>query len=215
VISPAILAWIARYGYAAVALGVLLESAVVPVPGETVVLAASFAAPHGSLSLGTVIIVAAVSGVLGDNIGFVIGRRFGRALLERGGRWVFLTPERLTLMDALFARFGPAAVTIARFVTGVRVVAALAAGVSHMRWRTFLCYNILGAVLWASAVSLAGHVLVTGTNTSQAGLEVPGWRSCSRRWSSLLLRGSLGDCCIASRPGRRVFLTPRPRIVLS
>jgi len=162
VISPAILAWIARYGYAAVALGVLLESAGVPVPGETVVLAASFASAHGSLSLGIVIVVAAVAGVVGDNIGFVVGRRFGRALLERGGRWVFLTPERLTLMDAFFTRFGPAAVAIARFVTGVRVVAALAAGVSHMRWRTFLCFNILGAVLWASAVSVAGYALGHG-----------------------------------------------------
>jgi membrane protein DedA with SNARE-associated domain len=162
VIAPAILEWIGRYGYAAVALGVLLESAGVPVPGETVVLAASFASAHGSLSLGIVIVVAAVSGVLGDNIGFVIGRRFGRALLDRRGRWVFLTRERLTLMDAFFARFGPAAVAIARFVTGVRVIAALAAGVSHMRWRTFLVYNILGAVLWASAVSLAGYALGHG-----------------------------------------------------
>jgi membrane protein DedA with SNARE-associated domain len=163
-IAPAILAWIGRYGYAAVAVGVFLESTGVPVPGETVVLAAAFAAAHegGGLSLGRVIVTAAVAGVLGDNMGYFLGRRYGRAWLERHGRLVRLSPAQLMRLDAFFARFGPAAVAIARFVAGVRVMAAFAAGASHMAWGTFLIFNIVGAVLWSAAVGAAGYALGHG-----------------------------------------------------
>ena len=149
--------WLVRFGYLGVGLGVLLESAGLPVPGETVLLTAAFAAAQGALSLPLVIGVAAVAGILGDNLGFVAGRRVGRPWLEAHGRWLLLDADRLARVERFFARFGPAAVALARFVTGVRVVAALVAGVAGMRWRTFFVFNVLGAVAWAVAVGLVGY----------------------------------------------------------
>lgn len=160
--GAAALAWITQYGYAALALLVFLESAGLPLPGETALLAAAFAAAHGSLSLPLVILTAAAAAVVGDNLGYYLGRRYGRGWLERHGRWVLLSPARLERMDGFFARFGPAAIAIARFVAGVRVVAAFAAGVARMPWRQFLIFNIIGAVLWAATAGVVGFALGRG-----------------------------------------------------
>lgn len=157
-----VLQWIARYGYAGLAIGVFLESAGVPVPGETAVLAAAFGAAHGALALPWVIAVAATASVLGDNLGFALGRRLGRGWVERHGHRVWLTPERFVHVDRFFARYGPGAVALARFVAGVRVVAAFAAGTSRMPWTVFLPYNVLGAIIWATLVALAGYAVGRG-----------------------------------------------------
>jgi membrane protein DedA with SNARE-associated domain len=175
--TATVAAWIAHYGYAAVFAGVLLESAFVPVPGETIALAASFAAARGHLSLGWVMAAVVVGAVVGDNVGYRLGRRFGREWVEHHGRWVLLSPARLTRMDAFFARFGPAAVIIARFIPGVRVVAAFTAGTARIRWRTFLVCNAVGAVLWAATVCAAGYALgrgyaQLGARLGQVGLVV-------------------------------------------
>lgn len=160
--TSTVLPWLARYGYMGVALGVLLESAGIPVPGETALVAAAFGAAHGALSLPLVILVAGVASVMGDNIGFAIGRHLGRRWAEQHGHRIFLTAPRLARVDAFFARFGPAAVALARFVTGVRVAAAFAAGTSRMPWSIFLPFNILGAFAWATVVSLAGYAAGKG-----------------------------------------------------
>lgn len=154
--------WISQYGYVALATLVFLESAGLPLPGEAALLAAAFAAAHGTLSLPVVVLIAAISGILGDNLGYLIGRKFGRRWLERNGRWIFLSPARLERMDAFFARFGPAAVALARFVTGVRVIAAVAAGAAGMAWRRFLLFNAVGAAAWATTVGGAGFALGRG-----------------------------------------------------
>lgn len=161
-LSAALLPWIERYGYAGLAIGVFLESAGVPVPGETALLAAAFGAAHGALSLPWVIAIAAVASILGDNLGFAIGRRLGRGWVERHGHRLWLTPARLARVDEFFGRYGAWAVVLARFVTGVRVVAAFAAGTSRMRWRVFLLFNVVGAVAWATLVSLAGFLMGRG-----------------------------------------------------
>lgn len=161
-VLSAALPWLERYGYAGLAVGVFLESAGVPVPGETVLLAAAFGAAHGALSLPWVIAVAAVASILGDNLGFAIGRRLGRGWVERHGHRLWLTPARLARVDEFFGRYGAWAVALARFVTGVRVVAAFAAGTSRMRWRVFLLFNVVGAVAWATLVSLAGFLVGRG-----------------------------------------------------
>lgn len=160
--TASLLAALAKWGYAGVALGVILESAGIPVPGETALLAASFGAAHGVLALPWIITVAIVATVLGDNLGFAAGRKLGRGWAERHGRRVLLTPDRLRRVDAFFERFGPVAVALARFVPGVRVLAAFAAGTSGMRWPVFLRYNVLGAVAWATIVSLGGFALGRG-----------------------------------------------------
>jgi membrane protein DedA with SNARE-associated domain len=170
----------ARYGYGAVFVGVFLENAGVPVPGETVLLAGAAIAHSGRLTLVWVIATAIAGATLGDNLGFWIGRRGGRSLAERYGARVGLTPARLATFDAFFERHGAKTVFFARFITGLRVVAAVLAGGSDMRWRTFLFFNATGAVVWATAIGAAGYLLGRSWNvleqwigrTSLAGLVI-------------------------------------------
>jgi membrane protein DedA with SNARE-associated domain len=154
-----------RYGYAAVFVGVMLENAGLPVPGETALLAGAAFARFGELSLVWVIAVATAGAILGDNAGFLVGRRGGRSLAERHGWKVGLTPARLALFDAFFRRHGAKTVFIARFVTGLRVFGAVLAGASGLRWRTFLFYNATGALVWCTTIGTAGYVLAYSWET--------------------------------------------------
>jgi membrane protein DedA with SNARE-associated domain/membrane-associated phospholipid phosphatase len=152
-----IISLFSTYGYLIVFLGVMLENAGIPMPGETILLAAGFFASHGQFSLPLVILIAAAGAVVGDNLGYLAGRRLGRPFLERYGRYFWLTPGTIEAGERFFQRHGHKAILFARFVTGVRVFAALFAGISRMPWRTFLIYNASGALLWATAISLLGY----------------------------------------------------------
>ena len=155
----------ARYGYAVVFAGVFLENTGLPVPGETVLLAGAALAHFGRLSLWHVVVTAIVAAILGDNLGFFIGRRGGRWLLERYGSRAWITPPRLAEFDRFFERYGAKTVFAARFITGLRVVGAILAGASGLRWPTFLFYNASGAVVWCSAVAAAGYMLANSWDT--------------------------------------------------
>ncbi len=148
----------AGYGYLVVFFGILLENAGIPVPGETILLAGAALARFGHLRLAWVVVIAICGAVLGDNIGFLIGRRGGRALLERG-RMFGLPPARLAQFDGFFARHGAKTVFFARFVTGLRVVGAVLAGASILPWNRFLIFNAAGAVAWAVTFGAVGYLL--------------------------------------------------------
>lgn len=152
----ALLSYFSHYGYWVVFFGVMLENAGVPVPGETILLAAGFFAAQGHFNLWEVMVIAALGAVLGDNTGYFLGREVGRATLERYGRYGGLTHGRLAHMDRFFTAHGNKTILVARFITGLRVFAALLAGSARMPWRTFAVYNMLGALLWSLAISLAG-----------------------------------------------------------
>jgi membrane protein DedA with SNARE-associated domain len=137
----------AEYGYWVVFFGVMLENAGLPVPGETILLAAGFASALGVFHLPLVMLIAAAGAVIGDNVGYWVGHHYGRAVFEKFGRFVFLTPARLARMDAFFAKHGSKTIFVARFITGLRVFAALFAGATRMPWRTFFLYNVSGAVV--------------------------------------------------------------------
>jgi membrane protein DedA with SNARE-associated domain len=149
----------ARYGYAVVFVGVFLENTGLPVPGETVLLAGAALAQFGRLSLWGVVPLAIAGAILGDNLGFLLGRRGGRQLAVRFGPRIGLSAPRLAQFDQFFARHGARTVFLARFITGLRVVCAVLAGGSGMRWSTFLAYNATGAVVWSLAVAGAGYSL--------------------------------------------------------
>jgi membrane protein DedA with SNARE-associated domain len=149
----------ARYGYAVVFAGVFLENTGLPVPGETALLAGAALASFGQLSLAWVTVTAIAAAILGDNLGFFIGRRGGRRLAERHGWRIGLTPERLLEFDGFFQRHGPKAVFAARFITGLRVVGAVLAGGSGMKWPQFLFFNATGAVVWCTVIASAGYSL--------------------------------------------------------
>jgi membrane protein DedA with SNARE-associated domain len=149
----------AQYGYGVVFVGVFLENAGLPVPGETALLAGAALSHFGRLSLAWVIVTAVAAATLGDNLGFLIGRRFGRSALERYGRRVGLTKDRLAMFDRFFDRHGARTVFIARFVTGLRVFGALLAGASDLPWPKFLFYNAAGAIAWSTTFGLVGYLV--------------------------------------------------------
>jgi membrane protein DedA with SNARE-associated domain len=150
----------AVYGYPVLFAGVLLENAGIPVPGETAVLVAGFlASPAGGshFNIALVIVFAAVAAVLGDNLGFWLGQRFARPYLQRGQRFLFLTPKTLQLAEGYFARHGVWTIFFARFITGLRVIGALAAGTAGMVWHRFFLANAGGAVAWSVTMGLLGY----------------------------------------------------------
>ncbi len=147
------------YGYWAVFFGVMLENAGLPVPGETILLIAGYFAATGKFNLPLVMLIAATGAVIGDNIGFAIGHHFGRGFLLRVGRFFFLTPKRLEHMENYFESHGNKTILVARFITGLRVFAALLAGASRkMPWRVFVVYNMAGAILWSVVITTLGYL---------------------------------------------------------
>jgi membrane-associated protein len=134
------------------------ESAGLLLPGETALITAGVLAGNGRLQIELVIAVAAVAAVVGDNLGFAGGRYGGRRLLE-SSRIPFAHHRAVWLErgDAFFARHGGKAVLLGRFVIGVRVVVAWVAGINGLPWRTFVVWNLLGGVLWATTVGLLAY----------------------------------------------------------
>jgi membrane protein DedA with SNARE-associated domain len=147
-----------HYGLWAIALLVLLEDFGIPVPGETVLIAGAIFAGAGKLNIVTVGIVGFVAAVIGDNIGYGIGRFGGRVLVERWGRYVFLTAERLDKAEAFFGRHGGKIITIARFIEGLRQANGIIAGITGMHWLRFFAFNALGAALWVGTWVSVGYL---------------------------------------------------------
>ncbi len=159
-----VLSLIEQYGYLVIFFGVMLESTGVPLPGETILLAAGFLAQRGHIDVGDAIVFGILGAVVGDQIGYWMGREGGRPFVLRWGRYVRITPERLARAEAFFARHGGKAVFLARFFAGLRVFGALVAGISRMPWRTFIFYNALGGAVWAAAAVLVGYFLGSSLN---------------------------------------------------
>ena len=144
-------------GYPGIAVIVGLESTGIPLPGETTLIAAGYLAATGHLSLPLVIGSAAVGAVVGDSLGYLIGRKGGRRFLERYGKYVNLNPEKLARAEDHFARYGTATVFFGRFITLLRILAGPLAGASKMPYRRFLAANATGAVTWATAMGTLAY----------------------------------------------------------
>jgi membrane protein DedA with SNARE-associated domain len=149
-------ALLGRWGYLVIFAAMLLENAGLPLPGETVTLLGGYAAGSGQLSLLGVMAAAASGAVLGDNIGYWVGRRLGWTLLLRVGRLLRQQPDQMELWRERFLRHAGLSVFLGRFVAVLRVLAGPMAGAVAMPYRRFLLCNLAGAVLWAvTMVSLA------------------------------------------------------------
>jgi membrane protein DedA with SNARE-associated domain len=144
-------------GYPLLALLVGGEASGIPLPGETALIAASVLASAGELSIEVVIAVAAAAAIVGDNFGYVIGRQAGRRLLTRPGRGYERRMAALRRGEEVFARHGPKAVFFGRWIAGLRIWASWLAGMTHMRWRSFLLWNALGGIGWAVCFGLIGY----------------------------------------------------------
>ncbi|MER5639102.1 DedA family protein [Kitasatospora sp. NPDC002227] len=150
------------YGYLSVGLLVFLDNCGVPVPGQTVLVLAAVYAGTGRMSIAAVMAVAFAAAAAGNTLGFVIGRTGGTAFVHRWGRYVLLTPERMTRAAHFFDRYGGRIVTVARFVDGLRQYNGIVAGTTELAWRRFLPANLLGAALWVGLWGGVGYA--TGDN---------------------------------------------------
>jgi membrane protein DedA with SNARE-associated domain len=151
--------FIRAYGVAAVMVIVALEALGAPLPGETLLIFAAVLAGRGDMSLPALLISAWVGSVLGDNVGYWIGRKLGRAAVARYGARIGLTATRFGAVEAMFARYGAATVAFARFVDVLRQLNGVVAGTLGMAWRRFLLFNALGAALWVGLWVLGAFYL--------------------------------------------------------
>jgi membrane-associated protein len=149
----------AGIGYPALAALVGVESAGVPVPGETALIAAALLARDGQLSLPVVIAVAAAAAIVGDNVGYEIGRRGGRALIAAPGPFLRRRREVLEHGEPFFERHGAKAVFLGRWFALLRIAAAWLAGMSRMPRGAFVFWNASGGIAWAVSVGVAAYLL--------------------------------------------------------
>jgi uncharacterized protein (TIGR03382 family) len=141
---------------------VAIETMGIPVPGETAIFTAGILASRDQLQIELVIAVAAAAAIVGDNVGFAIGRRVGRRLLLAPGPLERHRRRVIEVGEPFFQRHGPKAVFLGRWVTGLRITSAWLAGVNRMSWPTFLFWNALGGICWAASVSLVAYYLGRG-----------------------------------------------------
>ena len=150
---------IVTYGYIAIGCIIALESMGLPLPGESALVAAAlYASHHHDQNIVGVVAAAAIGAIVGDNVGYWVGREFGYRLLLRYGAAIGLSTSKIKLGQYLFLRHGGKVVFFGRFVAVLRVLAALLAGVNRMEWHRFLFANAAGAILWAGAVGFAAYL---------------------------------------------------------
>jgi membrane protein DedA with SNARE-associated domain len=153
---------VSLYGYWVIFIVVSLESAGLPLPGETMLVgAAIYAGQTGALSIEDIIFAAAGGAIAGDNIGYWVGREYGASLLERYGPWIGVTPKKLILGQYLFMRWGGWIVFAGRFVTLLRMLAAPLAGANRLAPAQFFIFNAAGGVIWAHIFGLGGFYLTS------------------------------------------------------
>jgi membrane-associated protein len=150
---------VSNVGYPLLFLLVMGESSGVPIPGETALITAGVLASQGKLQIEVVIVLAACAAIVGDNIGYVIGRKGGRWLLERPGRFYRQRQDVLRVGEPFFQRHGSKAVFFGRFVLGLRVWASWLAGATRMHWARFVLWNALGGIVWATGVGLIAYFI--------------------------------------------------------
>jgi membrane protein DedA with SNARE-associated domain len=151
--------WVRAYGAAAVLVIVMLEAVGLPLPGETLLIFSGALAGRGEMSLPALLICAWAGSVIGDNIGYVIGRTVGRAAIARFGAKIGLTEARFGWIEGLFARYGALTVTFARFFNVLRQLNGIVAGTLGMSWWRFLVCNAIGAALWVLTWMLGAFYL--------------------------------------------------------
>ncbi len=181
--------YLATYGYLAIFVIVGMESAGIPMPGETVLVAAAILAGEGKLHLWGVIGAAAAGAIVGDNCGYWVGREFGFPIVYRYGRYLRLDERRLKLGQYLFLRHGGKIVFFGRFVAVLRAFAAFLAGVNHFNWERFFFFNAAGGIVWATIFGV-GRLLARASVRDYArpvghcGPRRGGRRRLSRRLAS-------------------------------
>src|SRR5262249_14259241 len=183
-----------HWGYAAIFAAVVLGNLGLPAPEESILALAGYAVWRGDLSLAAVLAVGGSGAVGGDNLGYWLGRRYGRVVLGRYGQWIGLSPARLRAVTARVTRLGGIVVLVARFVAGLRFLAGPLAGATGLRPATFVVANVLGALLFVPYAVGLGYAVGYGIGPS---IERLVWRA-----ESLVLLGGAG--LTLALPGERI-----------
>ena len=156
---------LSQYGYWAVFVLVAMESLGVPLPGETILIAAAtYAGSTHKLSVWAIFAVATAAAIMGDNIGFWIGDKGGYRLLRRYGGYIRLDTAKVKVGRLVFDRYGPSVVFFGRFVSVLRTYAAFLAGTLKMTWKRFLPFNAAGGIIWAAIYSFIPYSLGSTVN---------------------------------------------------
>jgi len=145
--------YIYSYGYWIAFFGMMLENAGIPVPAETALIVLSFFAGLGALKISLLIPIAILGDIIGDNTGFCIGRFGGRPLVEKYGRYIRIDKPKLDAMESLFKERGGSVIFTAHFFATTRITAALIAGISHIKYKRFLFFNVIGAIAFVNLVA--------------------------------------------------------------
>jgi len=146
-------------GYPVVFALIAIETMGIPVPGETALIAAALLAHDGQMDIVVLIVIASLAAIVGDNIGFAIGRKGGRRVFAAPGP---LHEHRLRVLEygePFVAKHGPKAVFLGRWISGLRIASAWLAGINQMSWPTFLFWNALGGIAWATSIALGIYLL--------------------------------------------------------
>jgi membrane protein DedA with SNARE-associated domain len=178
---------IEHYGYLIVFFGVTLGTMGIPFPSAAILLAAGVLVQQGHLGLRSAVIFGVLGAIVGNQIGYWVGYQAGRPFVLKWGRHVKLTPERLEWVEGLFAHHGGKAVFAGRFFSVSRVLEALVAGTSRMRWATFVFYSALGGAAWATVVVLVGYFF------GQSWASAQHWSGRAPLLLALLLTVALGS----------------------
>ena len=162
---------IGHWGYVAIFVFVVLGNMGLPVPEETILMLAGYLVWDGELRLPIVLAVGTISAIAGDNLGYWIGRRFGREAIKRYGHWILATPKRMESIEGVVTRYGALAVFAARFLPGLRFLAGPTAGATGLRPLSFFLANLLGASLYVPIAVGLGYMVGYGLGDYVARLE--------------------------------------------
>ena len=163
-----VMPYINQYGYWAIFFAIFFEDFGLPLPGETILIICSLFAALGKLNITLVGVLGFAGAVLGDNTGFAIGHYGGRKVILKWGKYVFLTEERLKKLEGYFRKRGGLIIAVARFIQGLRQFNGIVAGISDVRWKKFILFNIIGAALWVG-MWIGAAALLSGDKELMAG----------------------------------------------
>jgi membrane-associated protein len=165
-----------NWGYWAVLAGLLGENAGLPLPGETVLVFASFLAHKGTgLQLHWIIVTGIGAATLGDNIGYLLGRKFGSRLTLWMKNIFHMNDEDIGAAKDMFRRHGPLTVFFARYIFGLRTITGPLAGMLGMEWKKFVVFNFLGAATWVTGMALIGYEFANQFETLLGYIEGVSW----------------------------------------
>ncbi|MEF2552422.1 DedA family protein [Aurantimonas sp. A2-1-M11] len=150
--------YLSQYGYGFLFVVVLFESTGIPLPGESILVASGMLAGEGTLNIWLVLLAAFSGSIVGDNLGYLVGRRYGRKIVVRWGSHFGLGEKRFAMVEDRFKNYGFAVVLVARFVIILRQLNGFVAGTMRMSWPIFLFYNVISAALWTAAYGAGAYL---------------------------------------------------------